>query len=318
MKFSIVICTWNRAELLKQTLQQLKKLNVAPGDIWQLIVVDNNSQDNTQEVIEEYKPQLPLLSLFEEKAGKSYAANLALHYVEGDLLIWMDDDVIVDPNLATAYLQAADNHPNASYFCGRIEPWYESPPAGWIARHIQRLRGVYAICDHGAEERLLKEREAVFGANMAFRTEVAKDFPLNPHLGRIEKQLIGGDDTELVSRVRNAGHQGVWAPNAMVKHYIPASRLSREYVRRWYFDAGVKFARTTADEVANNKTIGGAPRWLWSKLLRENVVLGALEMLKNERWLEAFKQTCISRGAINEFARLANSDQMGGSVKVKS
>jgi glycosyltransferase involved in cell wall biosynthesis len=224
MLVTVAICTWNRSKLLDQTLAEMQKLVIPEGARWELIVVNNNSTDDTEEVLARYADKLPLMRLFEPRAGKSYAANLALEHVSGDLLIWTDDDVLAEPDWIANYLAASERWPDASFFAGAIDPWFESEPPRWIKRYITRLRGVYVIVDYGTEERLVRAGDGIYGANMAFRTSVAKQFPLNTDLGRIKGELIGADDTDLVRRVTQAGYLGVVLPNAKVRHFVPASR----------------------------------------------------------------------------------------------
>src|SRR3954466_10143738 len=107
MLVSVAICTWNRAENLDQTLAGLRGLHV-PADVeWELLVVNNNSTDATEEVIARHTAQLPLRRLFERKQGLSNARNCAAAAARGDLLLWTDDDVLVDPDWLAVYVDSA-------------------------------------------------------------------------------------------------------------------------------------------------------------------------------------------------------------------
>ncbi len=198
MIVTIAICTWNRARLLEKTLAQMCCLRIPAGVELEILVVNNNSGDDTDAVIARYTSRLPLRGLHESRPGKSYAANLALTQATGQLLLWTDDDVLVDPDWLAAYVQAASDWPQASFFAGAIRPWFEKEPPWWVRHHLHRLKGVYVLADYGNEVRPWGPSDGVYGANMAFRMDVARQFPLNPELGRIQGHLIGGDDTELV------------------------------------------------------------------------------------------------------------------------
>lgn len=304
MKVTVIICTWNRSHLLDKTLTAMRGLEIPAGVEWEILVVNNNSSDDTDDIIARHSALLPLRRLFEPRPGKSFAANLALRETSGDLIVWTDDDVLPNPDWLTQYVRAAEQWPEAVYFVGAIDPWFEAEPPPWIRRHLAKLSGIYAIIDHGPTPRPAREREGVFGANMAFRTRVAKEFPLNVQLGRIEGELIGGDDTELIERVRKAGYVGMCIPTARVKHYVPAARLNVAYVQKWFRGAGRNHVRQGAGELAG-ATFCGAPRWVWRRYWQASVVAWCLWPWKGKRWLRALREAAIMRGVIQE-TRLRN------------
>ena len=146
MTVTVVICTWNRAELLDRTLAQFKMLELPPHLRWELLVVNNRCTDDTDKVISRYDGALPIRRLYEDEPGKSHAANRAIDEAKGDLLVWTDDDVLVQPNWLVAYVKAAAAYPDVSVFGGTILPWFEHRAPDWITRHLDRwLHGCYAI-----------------------------------------------------------------------------------------------------------------------------------------------------------------------------
>ena len=116
MRVSVVICTWNRCELLRSTLESLRSLAIPSAQQWEVLVVNNNSPDATDEVIMAYQGLLPLHRLFESEVGLSKARNAAARTVTGELVLFTDDDVMIDPNWLTAYLEAIERWPDAGYF----------------------------------------------------------------------------------------------------------------------------------------------------------------------------------------------------------
>jgi glycosyltransferase involved in cell wall biosynthesis len=304
MNVSVIICTWNRAALLDRTLAEMRQLRVPAGVEWELLVVNNNSTDATDEVIARHRSALPVRRLFQPLAGKSHACNLALQEARGDLLVWTDDDVLVDPGWLAAYLDAADRYPGAAFFAGAIDPWFETDPPAWVRRHLAALGGVYAVADYGPDPRPLDLNDGVFGANMASRAAVARQFPLNPDLGRIGKQLIGADDTELVLRLTAAGHAGYWLPTARVRHFIPSGRLTIDYVRRWYHDSGIALVRRQGG--VRGPMFFGAPRWAVRRYLAAAARAAVLRPWKGDAWLRSFIDSNRLRGLIRE-ARAATA-----------
>src|SRR5262245_24832825 len=132
-QITVAVCTWNRAKLLEQSLASMRRLRVPSGHDWELLVVDNNCTDDTDAVLRSYAGCLPLRRLFEPTPGKSHAANLALAHARGELILWTDDDVMVDPDWLSAYAGAAARWPDVAYFGGRIVPLFEAPPPRWLA-----------------------------------------------------------------------------------------------------------------------------------------------------------------------------------------
>ena len=107
MKVTVLICTWNRAGYLDHCRGAMRMLEIPAALQWELLVANNNSTDNTDQIIARHAEWLPIGRLFEPKAGKSHAANLGIHHATGELIICTDDDVLVSPGWLSAYLAAA-------------------------------------------------------------------------------------------------------------------------------------------------------------------------------------------------------------------
>ena len=94
---------------------------------WELLIVNNNSADHTDDVIGEYVGRLPIRREFESRGGKSNALNRAIDVAKGDYIVWIDDDVLVDLGLLTPMRRHFRRWPEAAVFGGRIKPKYEAP-----------------------------------------------------------------------------------------------------------------------------------------------------------------------------------------------
>ncbi len=233
-RVTVALCTWNRAKLLDQTLTQMHALRIPTDVEWELLVVNNNCTDETDAVIARHQNDLPIRRLFEPVPGVSHAKNRAMEVARGELMLWTDDDVLVDPGWLAAYREAAARWPEAGYFGGMIEPWFEVSPPGWILENVQRLQGMLVVRNLGSEERFFSETEFPFGANMAFRTEALRTCRFDPNLGRAGKSEIRGEETALVRDLRSKGFRGVWVPGARVSHFVTRERLTRRYVWSYY------------------------------------------------------------------------------------
>jgi len=259
MTVTVAICTWNRAALLDQTLARMRELRVPPGLAWELLVVNNNCTDNTDTVIAKHAESLPIRRLLETKQGLSHARNCALEHGTGELFIWTDDDVLVDPAWLAAYVEAASANPGAGYFGGPVRPWFEAPPPADIAQHLPAIRGAFALVDYGDETRQLKPGEAPFGANMAYRAELIRTFRFDPKLGRTGANLIGDEETALLDSLNRAGKFGVWVGPARVEHFIPKDRATWAFV--WKFYHGLGMTGTRRHGIPMCSTLLGKPRW---------------------------------------------------------
>src|SRR5438270_654665 len=107
MHVTVVICTWNRSRLLERTLSEFVNLRIPPHVQWEVLVVNNRCTDDTDRVISRFEATLPLRRLYQERPGKSNAANHAVAEAAGDLILWTDDDVLVDPGWVESYVRAA-------------------------------------------------------------------------------------------------------------------------------------------------------------------------------------------------------------------
>ena len=305
---TVAICTWNRADLLQQTLKQFQRLSVPSGVDWELIVVDNNSNDHTQSALKQFEEtSLPLRILFETKQGHSNARNCAIENAKGEWILWTDDDVLVEPDWLANYVTAIRKHSGIDFAGGTIEPWFESSPPRWLKKHLANIEGAYAIIRRDHATRPLEEDEAIFGANMAFRTEVLRSNPFDPALGLVKDSPMRGDETDLVDRLRDSGSQGLWVGKAMVKHFIPRQRMTTRYLRDFFFGYGQAQTRMTSMSSSRNESevhvvpkLFGKPRWAIKAMVKSWMAATILSPWKNIAWLNHLKRSATCAGIVKE------------------
>jgi glycosyltransferase involved in cell wall biosynthesis len=235
MRVTIAICTWNRADLLGQTLEQMTRLRVPLDVELEVLVVNNNSTDSTDEVIESFSLRLPVRRVFEPKPGLSAARNHATRVAKGEYIIWTDDDVLVDEGWLQAYHEAFLRWPDAAIFGGPVEPLFGAPPPDWLVGTLDRFAMSFALRDVDPEPMPIAASKTPFGANVAFRTRSVADFPFDPALGVSAargQSSIGGEETVVILGMLAAGFKGWWVPRARVRHYIPPDRMTTAYFRR--------------------------------------------------------------------------------------
>lgn len=266
MRVTVAICTWNRAALLRATLEHMTALQVPPGTEWELLVVDNNSTDGTAGTIASFDSRLPIRRVFEPEPGLAHARNCAMREASGDYILWTDDDVLVEPNWIAAYVAAFVRYPSAGFFGGVIRPWFPNVPPEWLRRGFDHVSSAYAALDLGPDVKSLSVgRLTPYGANMAFRLDEQRAFPFDPSLGRRPGSLVGGEEVDVFERMRSRAIEGWWIPDAVVRHFIPPERQTLRYVQGYYRGQGQLKAR---DAPQPERTLWGMPLWMLRAALK--------------------------------------------------
>lgn len=273
MRVSVVICTWNRSDLLDRTLAGLRALTVPPGVTWELLVVNNNCSDATDAVTASYGDVLPLRCVHEPVLGLSRARNAAVRAATGEFLLFTDDDVQVDPGWMAAYCEAERRWPEAGYFAGAIRPRFAADVPARIRRNQAPLSGMLCILDRGRRARWLRRRQFPYGPNMAFRREVLGDSPFNEQVGRTGHEQVRGSESSLFLELRQRGVCGRWVPEAKVEHWISADRASDAYLQGYYHGCGRAQVRLAflcelhpyrRIVIAGLREVAKSVRWWWA------------------------------------------------------
>lgn len=239
MDITVLICTWNRAESLRECLTSLTKLIIPPRVSWEIIVVNNAATDNTDQVAKEFTNKLPVKILEEPELGLSKARNRGILSAKGKLVVFFDDDVIVDPNCLMAFLRAQLDFPQSSIFGGYIEPKIEEKcikKALFLTDSF--FDGLILRKNLGPVARVMHSNEYFFGANFAAKREVFQGFQFETSLGKKGNIPLCGEEVyfQKVARVRNMSI--AWIPLAKVTHPISAERLSYRRMGRYFLNVG--------------------------------------------------------------------------------
>jgi len=300
MNITVILCTYNRAASLGAALDSVLASLMPSGVAWELLVVDNNSKDNTRAIVTDYIARFPdrVRYLCETKQGLSNARNAGIQNARGEVIAFMDDDVTLDPNwlqLLTSHLLDG-SHSGAG---GRVRPPKDFVAPDWLTLDGGRMdaSGVLALFDAGDQPGELQKPP--FGANMAFRREMfEKHGNFRADLGRCGDDLIGNEDTEFGNRLLAAGERLRYEPEAVVYHPVSPDRLNQKYFLAWWFAYGRALYRQH-----------GAPPPLWG-IPRNYFSLAS----RAGRWLtstdprERFFYKCRIRVAAGELAEMY-SDQ---------
>jgi glycosyltransferase involved in cell wall biosynthesis len=284
MNVTVILCTFNRCRSLAGTLESVAASTFSKATQWEVLVVDNNSTDQTRELTAQFCARYPgrFRYIFEPEQGKSFALNTGIREAKGDVLAFMDDDVTVEPtwlqNL-TAPLEGAEWAGTG----GRTLLAEAFSPPPWLSfGPPDHLGGVLAaVFDRGPAPCELSEPP--FGANMAFRKEMFDKYGLfRTDLGPSPNRRIPrpNEDTEFGRRVLAAGERLRYQPSAVAYHPLLQDRVDKKYFLAWWFDYG----RALMREKGRGPDIWGIPRYY----LSIPMMIGKSLSVRTLRWMWAF------------------------------
>jgi glycosyltransferase involved in cell wall biosynthesis len=236
LDLTILICTHNRAPLLSGALESLEGQSLA-RDRFEVIVVDNASCDDTAQVVSLHAQRgtIDLRYVKEPELGLDAARNRGIREARGGVVAFLDDDARARYDWASAILEGFRLH-DAPIVGGRVDLVWEIPRPSWFSDILLR----YLIhCDYGPEVEEVTAPPWLYGTNAAFRKSLFREIGLfRLDLDRKGKTLMGGGDTELFARAHARGRRLLYLPTMVVRHLVPAFRLSRRFFRERLFFSG--------------------------------------------------------------------------------
>ncbi len=240
---TLSICTRDRRQELVKTLKSVREIRCSAE--WELLVVDNGRDDDGScEMAMGLAPSsaCAVRCVKESRPGVSYARNLALEKGGGELLIFIDDDVDCAPQFLEAHLQAFSD-PTVHATGGRIIPRLPPTAPAWLREGLDKeVGGPTARYDFGEDVKEIIAAGEVrhpytlpFTCNCGIRRGLALQVGgFRTDLGwTAEGKRIGGEDTDLFSRIGRLGGRMLYVPEACVVHRIREERTTRSYYRQW-------------------------------------------------------------------------------------
>lgn len=271
MHVDVVIPTYNRAHLLGRTLASLGAARVPDGMRAHVIVVDNNSKDDTRGVVESFAAQFGdrLRYVFEARPGRSHALNAGIAAAAGDLVGMIDDDEEVDAGWFEEVERAFAGR-DLDFITGPYLPRWGAPAPAWLP---PRPSSVIGWVDGGAEVRTFgRDYEGVLmGGNAVVRLSRLREVGgYDPALGRSsDGRLLSCEDEEMQKRLMARGARGEYRPGLVIHHYIPPERMTRRYHRRWFFWHGVSSGVLERSARAAVPYLLGIPRYRIGRVARD-------------------------------------------------
>lgn len=240
LSFSLIICTYNRASYLRETIESVLH-HFKNKNNYELLIINNNSTDHTVKVVEEFIDNPVVKYFLETNQGLSHARNRGMKEARNDVFVFLDDDIDIEKN----YLDLCEElyrDPAINIVGGKVLPYNKAVP-DWLPLNFFFIASIF---DLGNEKQFV---EKLMGANYTMRREVAEKTGLyNPELGRKGNSLMAGEEVDYLRRAQNLGYRVLYHPHLIVYHKIE-NKLNKKYV----YENMYKNGKTEAFLDANNK-----------------------------------------------------------------
>ena len=292
---SIVVPTYNRSALLQRALLSLFSQR-AHGLNFEIVVIDNNSSDNTSETVAALESKSPVRLRWkrETRQGNAYARNAGIDQAEAPIIAFLDDDVVADENWVQTIMTTFDRDPEIAFVGGRVLPLWDSEPPSWLtSSHWAPL----ALLDYGKEERPIAGQTppGLLTANIGVRREVFDEVgKFSPDLQRVKGGIGSMEDHEFLLRMCRNGKSGIYLPDLITRAAVEPERMTKAYHRRWHRGHGRFYAIMRDAEWERSRfRLAGVPGHLY-KQTAQQAVMWCARVLKGETDA-AFEQECQLR-----------------------
>ena len=239
MDLSIIISTYNNSASLIRTLASVV-LQDADNRLWECVVVNNASTDDTAKCFEAFAKQhaeVNLRMVDEPRKGLSYGRNCGIAAAKGQFVAFIDDDETIDKGFVSAYIDLFYNH-SAFAAAGALKVCYETARPKWMSHYTEKM--IANPIDLGSKITTITRTIVPAGGNMAFNKEVFNIYGyFDTNLGRQGETLLGGEENEFFDRIRNLGERIFYTPKAVAYHHISDRKLTAEYFDKLSYGVGV-------------------------------------------------------------------------------
>lgn len=244
---TVIICTYNREKYIRPLLESLAA-NTLSKEKYEIILVDNNCQDHTHDVCMKFvasHPDIAFRYVVETEQGLSAARNKGIKEAKGDLIVYVDDDALVDDHYLQDYFDWFDSHPETMAAGGPIYPLYEEgEEPKWMSPYTKAL--LTAWMDYGNKVREYPSGRYPGGGNSAYRRTVFGQVGLfNTNLGRKGGNLMGSEEKDIFDKMHSLDMQVLYLPWPVLHHSIPKKKLERPYFNRLTLQMGTSERQRT-------------------------------------------------------------------------
>jgi glycosyltransferase involved in cell wall biosynthesis len=237
---TLLVCTYNRSTDLRELLDTAVRQETGGEFEYEVLVVDNNSTDQTREVVHQFADNPRVRYRFEARQGKSYALNTGLAAARSDLYVIVDDDFVLPADWVRKIVHTFRERPELSFVSGKVLPAWMGPVPSWLGpEHWSAV----ALADYGDEAfEASTDRQVCLLACAFRRADVLQVGGYEGRLGVSAARIGGVEDLEILQRLWAAGRKGLYVPSITFQHKVQPSRLTKAYHRRWHTDHGRSYA----------------------------------------------------------------------------
>lgn len=236
---SVILCTYNRDKYIYNVLKSIAE-NKCPVDRYEIVLVNNNSTDQTEAECNRFAADYPNVRFryfVERNQGLSYARNRGITEATGDLLVYVDDDALVNDTYLQTYLDFFAQHPEIDAAGGPILPEYETEEPAWMSTFTRQL--ITGKLYLGDKQREFPSQAFPGGGNAAYRKSVFDKVGLfNVELGRKGDSLVGAEEKDIFDKMTTLGMRFFYLPSAILYHLIPPKKLTKEYFEKLTYSIG--------------------------------------------------------------------------------
>jgi GT2 family glycosyltransferase len=269
-QLSVIMSTYNRGELLYDAVRSVLAQRPTITPPFELIVVDNNSNDGTREIVQRFADvDARVRYVFESQQGLAYARNAGIRKAHAPLIAFTDDDVRADRDWVASIVRAFREHGEAYMVGGPVLPLWPAVPPEWLTRdHWAPL----ALVDYGKTPVSVTAENPIclVGANLSFRRSVFDTVGLFASDFQRVKDAIGSvEDHEFLLRFLRLGLTGIYDPRVVLHAEVQPNRLTRAYHRRWHTGHGHFHALLRSEHMEQTGwgTAFGVPAHLYRQAL---------------------------------------------------
>jgi glucosyl-dolichyl phosphate glucuronosyltransferase len=245
---SVIICTYNRDKYIYNVLKSLALNNISV-EAFEIILINNNSTDNTEVECHRFMREYPLVRMLyfiETNQGLSNARNRGIKEANGDILVYVDDDALVNEEYLKSYAEFFKNNKGIEAAGGAIIPKYETKTPNWMSHYTKNLVTGYLY--YGNKTIEFTKGKYPGGGNAAYRKDVFNKVGFfNVDLGRKGDSLVGAEEKDIFDKMNKMGMRFYYIPDAILYHLIPEKKLSKDYFNRLTYSIGKsEYMRTNA------------------------------------------------------------------------
>lgn len=234
MDFSVVIPTYNGAQRLPGVLEKLRSQTGTEEIDWEIIIVDNNSSDETAQIVQNlqktWQLKAPLIYVFEPRQGLAFARQLGIQTSKGVFVGFLDDDNFPSSNWVLESFKFGKNNPLVGAYGGKVVADFEVAPT----QNLKQLEGFLALRERGSKPNKYQPEilSLPTGAGLVVRKQAwCENVPEQLKLiGRVHGSMLGGEDWEALLHIHKAGWEIWYNPAMQIEHKIPKYRLEKEYL----------------------------------------------------------------------------------------